>query len=122
MKVPGFGSPRTNARTGAGAIQVYGTTGSGLMPSAVRGKMLLVSAPSEFGRLRTFADETVDRPGVDELVHLLRHVGHLGVALGDMNDFDAKPVGQLCPVRSSGRHTGIDVAVLGDVQQCLLHE
>jgi len=52
--------------------------------------MPFVRAPAEFARLRAFADESVDRPGVDELETALAGVGDLGVALGAMDDLDAE--------------------------------
>src|ERR1700734_163992 len=88
--MPRLGGPRADAGAGAGTIEVKRAARTVGVASPVHGKMPLVRAPSEFGRLRSFADEAVDRPGIDELVRLLRHVGHLGVAFGDMHDLDAE--------------------------------
>jgi hypothetical protein len=52
--------------------------------------MALMRAPAELGRLHAFGDEAVDRPGVDELARLFRDARDLGIALGDMDDFDAE--------------------------------
>lgn len=45
------------------------------MLGAVAGQVLLVRAPAELRRLAALADETVDRPRVDELAGPLRGRG-----------------------------------------------
>src|SRR5450755_1772081 len=111
MEIAGLGRPGTNPRAGARTIQVDGTTGSDFVAPAVNGKMFFVSAPTEFGRLCSFADEPVHRPGVDELVRLLGHVGYLGVALGDVDHLDAERLRELRPILASGGLAGSHVRV-----------
>ena len=88
---------------------------------AIAREILLVRAPAELRRLRALADEAVHRPGVDELVGLLGHVGDLRVALRDVDDLDAQPARELAPVRA--RLSGLpasDAGVRRDVEQRLL--
>src|SRR5580700_11619434 len=108
VEMPRLGGPGAHAGARAGTIEVDRATRTVGMASPVRRKMPLVRAPSEFGRLRSFADEAVDRPGIDELVRLLRHVGHLGVAFGDVHDLDAESLAQLGPGVAAVRRAGID--------------
>jgi hypothetical protein len=82
-----------------------------------------MTAPAEFGRLTAFADEAVDRPGVDELADFLRRERHLGVALGDVDHFHAEAWREPRPSRracvGSSRRRPVSA---GDVQQRLLDE
>ena len=67
------------------------------MTPAVGRKMPLMRPPAKLGRLRTLAEKPVDRPGVDELADRLGDRGDLGVALGDVDDLDPKPLGEAGP-------------------------
>src|SRR5258706_286859 len=73
------------------------TSESVLLPIA--GKMLFVRAPAKLARLRAFADETVDRPGIDELVAAFAGNGDLRVTLRTMDHLDAKLHREPRPVR-----------------------
>ena len=63
--------PGAHAGGGARPQQVDRRVAADLVPAAVRRQRLLVRAPAQLGRLAAFADEAVDRPGVDELARLL---------------------------------------------------
>src|SRR3982074_1612205 len=89
--------PGANPSARSGSIQIDRAARTGGVASAIGREMLLMSAPSEFGGLSPFADEAVDRPGIDELVRNLRHPGDLRVAFGDMHDLDAEGLRQLGP-------------------------
>src|ERR1700734_3064811 len=89
------------------------------MAAPVPGEMLLVRAPAQLGGLSPFADETVNRPGIDELVRFLRHFGDLRVALGDVYDLDAEGLGELGPGLAAAGRSRIDPGVLGYVEQGL---
>ena len=80
------GGPGANPRARAGTIQIDRTARAGLVPSAVRREMLLMRAPAEFSGLSPFADEAVDRPGIDEFVGLLRDIRDLAVAFAEKNE------------------------------------
>ena len=79
-------------------------------------------APSELGRLAAFADEAVDRPGIDELARASADAAHLRVALGDMDDLYIETTRESGPLRVVGRHDGVDASIAGDVEQRLLDE
>src|SRR5450759_229817 len=81
---------------------------------AVTRKMLFVRAPAELARLRAFADEAVDRPGVDELTAALRGMRRLRVALGAMDHLDAQFHCQTRPLFPGFRE---DIAVLDVARQ-----
>src|SRR6185312_15514177 len=85
-------------------------------------EVALVRAPTQFGGLRTFADEAIYRPGVDELTRLLRYVGHLRVTLGDVNNLHTQTASKIAPVAARLRVTGVNAAVARDIQQRLLHK
>src|SRR6266403_894681 len=103
----------------AGAIQVDRAARAGLVPPAVGREMLLMGAPPELCGLSPFADEAVDRPGIDELVRDLRYVRDLSVAFGDVNDLDAERLGELGPGLAAAGHSGVDARVPGDIEQGL---
>src|SRR5450631_1292487 len=64
--------PRAHPRAGAGPVQVNRAPRTSLMAATVHRKMLLVGAPTQFRGLRALADKPIYRPGIDELVCLLR--------------------------------------------------
>src|SRR5665213_42631 len=115
MEVPGLWRPSAHPRAGTRPVQIDRTARTLLVTAAIYRKMPFMCAPAQFSRLRAFADEAVDRPGVDELVRHLRHVGDLGVPFSDMNDFDAARLRQLRPALATARRGGIHTRVLGDV-------
>jgi hypothetical protein len=85
-------------------------------------QLLLVRAPAELGRLAAFADEAIDRPGVDELAHALRHVCDLRVALGDVDHLHLQLVRECRPLLTRARIAGVDADVRCEIQQRLLDE
>src|SRR6202041_1118807 len=93
-----------------------------LVAAAIRREVPLMRAPTEFGGLSPLADEAVNGPGIDELVGSLRHIRHLGVALGDMHDLDAESLRELGPRLAAARPADIDAGIFGDVEQGLLHQ
>src|SRR5580692_2146091 len=97
VKMSRLRGPGANPGTRAGTIQIDRAARSRPVPPAIRREMLLMRAPAEFGGLGAFADEAVDRPSIDELVRLLRHIRDLSVAFGDMHDLDAEGLGQFGP-------------------------
>ena len=114
--------PRAHTGTGARPIQVDRASRTGLVPAAIDRKMLLVRAPPQFRGLRAFADKPIDRPGIHEFVGLLRHVGNLRVAFGDMDDLDAQRLRKRRPAGAVLRNGGLHARVLGDVQECLFDQ
>src|ERR1700692_3836317 len=115
-------SPGANPGARAGTIQIDRAARADRVPPAVRREMLLMRTPSEFGGLSSFADEAVDRPGIDELVRDLRHIGDLRIAFGDMHDFDAERLGKPGPGFAVAGRSRVDTRVLGDVEQGLLDQ
>src|SRR6267142_274528 len=95
-----------------------------VMPLAVAREILLVRAPAHLTRLAALADESIDRPGVDELAGLLGDGSHLVVAFGDVHHLDTELSGKLAPLRPRLRvprvHTGIgrnvEYRLLGEVR------
>ena len=95
-------------------------------------EFLLVRAPAEFGRRRAFLAEAFDAPRVDELVHLLRLIADLRVALAAVDDLHTQLHGQL--VEPQFVHQPLDLTgagaidflvgdqLLADIQQALLDE
>src|SRR5665213_1057099 len=81
-----------------------------------------MGAPAEFGRLHTFGDKALYRPGVDEYVPRLRLLRALGVTLGDMDALDAQFVGELAPALPALRLVERRIGVAGDIKQRLLDE
>ncbi len=122
MEISGQRSPGSNARARAGPVQIDRAARTRRMAAAVGRKMLLMRAPPQFGGLRAFTDETVDRPGIDEFIRLLRLVGDLRIAFGHVNDFDAERHRELGPFGSISRRAGVYQRVRGDVQQRLLDQ
>src|ERR1700756_1030802 len=122
VEMPRLRSPGADPGARAGTVQIDRAARALLVPSAVRREMLLVRAPPEFGRLSPFADEAVDRPGIDELVSDLGHIGDLRVAFGDMDDLDAEGLGKPGPGLAAAGSSRVDARVLGDVEQGLLDQ
>src|SRR5580692_10091251 len=92
------------------------------MLEAVLRQLLLVRAPAELGRLHPFGEEALDRPGIDEDLDRLRLLGTLGVALGDMDAFDAEALGKLAPVFARLRFLDLQVEIARDIEERLLDE
>src|SRR3981189_1964901 len=97
VKMSRLGGPGANPGARAGTIQIDRAARARPVAPAIRREMLLMRAPAELRGLCAFADEAVDRPGIDELVRLLRHIRDLSVAFGDVHDLDAEGLGQLGP-------------------------
>ena len=79
-------------------------------------------APAELGRLHAFREKAFDRPGVDEDFDRLRLLGALGITLGDMDAFDAEPLGELAPILARLRLLDLQVEIARDVEERLLDE
>ena len=79
-------------------------------------------APAELGRLHAFGEKALDRPGVDEDLDRLRLHGALGVALGDVDAFDADLLGEPAPFLARLRLFELELEIAGDIQKCLLDE
>src|ERR1700730_2332274 len=84
--------------------------------------MPFMRSPAELGRLRAFADKAVDRPGVDEFARFFRYRRYLRVALGDVVDLEAEPLGETSPIAAAGRFPAAEIRTLRDVDQRPLDE
>ena len=122
VEMAGLRRPGAHPRARARAIQIDRAARAPGVAAAIRGKMLLVRTPAEFRGLRAFADETVHRPGIDELVQPLGHVADLGVALGDVDDLDAERLRELRPLLAARRGLDLQPQILGNVEQRLLDQ
>ena len=122
VEVPRLRRPGAHPRRAARLRQVDRALAPEVVLARVAGEMPLVRAPAELRRLAAFAHEAVHRPGVHELAGHLGLVGHLRVALGDMDDPDAKPRGELRPVLALLRVARLVAGGLRDIQQRLLDE
>src|SRR5690606_26796963 len=122
VEMPGLRRPRAYARARTGLHEIDGALTAELVATSLGGKRLLMRPPAELGRLRAFGDETIDGPGVHELLHALRHVGDLRIALRNVNDLDLQLVRKRRPLLARARLTGIDVQVRRDIEQRLLDE
>src|SRR5439155_15247636 len=111
-----------HARVDAGLQKIDISEKALRVRAAVVGHPYLMGAPAEFGRLHALRDKAFDRPGVDELVHRLRLLRALGVALGDMNALDAELLRELAPAFAALRLVDLNAGVAGDVEQRLLDE
>ena len=116
------GAPGAHAGVGAGLQQIDRRSAAVMVAAAIVRHPCLMGAPAEFGRLHALGNKTLHRPGVHEHVHRLRLLGALGVALGDMDAFDAELVGELAPAFATLRLVERRVGVAGDVEQRLLDE
>src|SRR6266849_2112618 len=85
--------PAAHPRRRAGPQQVDRRLAAEIVTPTIRREMPLMRSPTELRGLRALAEKPVDRPGVDEFARLLGDVGDLRVALGDMDDLDAEPLG-----------------------------
>src|SRR4029077_13309543 len=81
-----------------------------------------MATPAKLGRLQALGNETLHRPCVDENTLWLGLLGALGVALSDMNAFDAGLLGKLAPFFARLRHFEFKADIFGDVEQSLLDE
>ena len=114
--------PRPHACRRAGLRQVNGRVATEVMLAAVRRHRLFVRSPAEFRRLQPFGAKALDRPGIDEHGARLRIARALGVALGDVDAFDAGAMHQPRPlVARLGLLEG-QAELGGDVKQRLLDE
>ena len=106
----------------ARTVQVDRRVAAERVALAVGRQRLLVRAPAHLGGLAALGNEAVDRPGVDELAHLLRPGRDLRVALGDVDHLDAQALGELAPALARGRHRRLHAGVARQVYQRLLGE
>ncbi len=100
------GEPAARVGRAAGPVQVDGTAARPV-PVRAGGLLRFGRADREFRGLHQLVHEAVDRPGVDELVRALRPVGRLRVALGDLDQADAKRLGERRPAGLVGRSLGV---------------
>src|SRR3546814_16461881 len=77
---------------------------------------------AELGRLHALAPEAGNAPGVDEFARPLRHVGDLGVVLGDVDHLGAGLLHELRPAFPAGGLGRVDADMAGDLEQRLLDE
>ena len=90
--------------------------------AAVRRHLLFVRAPAQLRGLQAFGAKALDRPGIDEHAARLRIARALGVALGDVDAFDAGTLHQPRPVLARLRLVEGEAEFGGDVEQRLLDE
>ena len=64
---------------------------------------LMCSPTSLCWLMEALWDETIDRPGIPELVHRSDHIWSLGISFSNLNSFHSKFLHQLCPLLSSLR-------------------
>ncbi len=95
--------PAAHPRRRPGPQQIDRRTAAEIMAAAIGREMPFMRPPAELRRLRAFADEAVDRPGVDEFARLLRDRRDLGIAFGDMNNLDAETLGEAGPIAARCR-------------------
>src|SRR5580658_6660460 len=114
--------PAAYARRRSRAVQKDRAAGAEIVAATIGGEVPLMAAPAELGWLLAFADEAVDRPGVDELAGTLGPGRGLRVALGDMNHLDAQFFGKRAPLGASLGRGDRRAGVHGDVEQRLLDE
>ena len=79
-------------------------------------------APADFRRLEALRAEAFYRPGVDEHAARFGFARALGVALGDVDAFDAGALHQPRPVVAGLGLLDLQADLGGDVEQCLLDE
>ena len=97
-----------------------------------RGQFLLVRAPAHFGGRGALLAEALHAPGVDELIHLLRTVCDLRVALAAVDHLHAQLIGEVVegpalrvlgdPLRLLAGKLLLLEALGGDVEQRVLRE
>ena len=109
-------APGAHARVGAGLHQIDGGAAAGFVGTRILGHPFFMGAPTEFGRLHAFRQETFHRPGVDEDVRLFRRLGALGVAFGDVDALDAGLPHQVRPFGFGLRLGGIELQISGDIE------
>ena len=114
--------PGAHPRRGARLRQVDGGIAAEIMPARVGRHCFLVRAPTELRRLQALGAKALDRPGVDEHVARLRITRALGVALGDVDAFDAGALHQSRPVGAGVGLVESEAGRGGDVEQRLLDE
>ena len=121
VKLAFIGRPGTHLDRSTGPVEVNRRLAAEIVFTTVGREMFLVTAPAQFTGLRTFADETVHRPGVDELAAPLARAGDLGVTLRAMNALDVQFHRQLRPLRPRLRNVRAAEDVAREVDQALFH-
>ena len=99
MKRPLQRRPAPHPRGGPRPVEENRRAAAEIVAPAVSREMPFMRAPAELGRLAALAHEAFDRPGVDELSDLFGLIGHLRVALGDVDDLDRELLRQARPFR-----------------------
>src|SRR5882757_2212113 len=94
--------PAAHPHRGSRPQQVDRRLAAEIVLPPVGRKMPLMRAPPELGRLRTLAEKTVDRPGVDEFARRLWDARDLRVALGDVDRLDPEPMRESAPAGAVG--------------------
>src|SRR5215208_894104 len=122
VEMAGHRGPGAHSRAGAWLHQINSGQGTCILPLAIPREVLFVRAPAELARLRPFAHEAIHRPGVDEFVGFLRDLRRLGIALRDMDDFDAEFARELAPLRPGPGIGAFDTSIRRDVEQSLFDE
>ena len=92
------------------------------MTSTFGWQRLFMRSPTQFGRLTAFADKAINRPGVDEFTDALGNVGHLGIAFGNMYDFDPQLLGQRRPLFARIRHRHFHAGISCNIEQRLFDQ
>src|SRR6516165_12378762 len=74
-----------------------------IVPAPIFREVPFMCAPAEFRRLRSLADEPVDRPGINEFARHFRDPRDLSVPFGNMDDLDPQLFGQQRPIVALSR-------------------
>src|SRR4051812_33080604 len=109
--------PRAYLGARAWLRQVDRGVASEIVTVAVRRHVLLVRAPAQFGGLQAFRAEAFHRPGVDEHAALLRSLGALGVALGDVDALHAEALSEPAPLLTGRGLRRVHAGVTGEIEQ-----
>ena len=118
----GRGTPGMHAGDRTGTFEPDPGLAAGILPVAIFGKPGLMGAPPEFGGLKPFGDEPLDRPRVDEDAPGARYAARLRVPLRDMHALDAQRLHQARPAVAVGGHLRLAAGVLGQRHQRFLDE
>src|SRR5579883_1148931 len=81
--------PTSYARACTGAIKVDCAVAPESVPVSIGREMSFVRSPAKFSRLRTFYKESINGPGVGELVLLFRFPRNLRIPFGYVYHFDS---------------------------------
>ena len=105
-----------------GTVQINSGIATVAVAHGIGRPMAFMAAPAQLGRLQTFADEAIHRPGVDKLLRLPVPAGGLAVTLGNVNSAYRQTLRQRGPVFGlAGLHCA-QAGVVRHVEQGLLHQ